>query len=78
MLRVEVQGFPAGASGKEPVCQHRRHKRHETPVRALGQEKIPLEEEMVTCSSVFASRIPWTEELGGLQSMRLQESKSQT
>ena len=22
-------GFPGGASGKEPVCQYRRHKRHE-------------------------------------------------
>ena len=29
----------------------------------------PLEKEMTTHSSIFAGRIPWTEELGGLQSM---------
>ena len=28
-----------------------------------------LEKEMATHSSVFAWRIPWTEELGGLQSV---------
>ena len=32
--------------------------------------KDPLEEEMASCSSVFAWRIPWTEEPGGLQSIR--------
>ena len=31
--------------------------------------KIPLEEEMTTHSSIFAWRIAWTEEPGGLQSM---------
>ena len=40
-------------------------------VRSLGQED-PLEEEMVTHSSIFAWEIPWTEEPGGLQSMGLQ------
>ena len=40
----------------------------ETWVRSLGQED-PLEKEMATHSSVLAWRIPWTEELGGLQSM---------
>ena len=29
----------------------------------------PLEKEMATDSSIIAWRIPWTEELGGLQSM---------
>ena len=38
-------------------------------VQSLGQED-PLEEEMVTHSSVLAWRIPWTEEPGGLPSMR--------
>ena len=33
----------------------------------LGQED-PLEEEMTTRSSIFASKIPWMEEPGGLQS----------
>ena len=32
----------------------------------------PLEEGMATHSNVLAWRIPWTEELDGLQSMRLQ------
>ena len=40
----------------------------ETWVRSLGQED-PLEKEMATHSSILAWRIPWTEELGGLQSM---------
>ena len=40
----------------------------ETQVRSLGQED-PLEKEMATHSSILAWRIPWTEELGRLQSM---------
>ena len=44
----------------------------ETWVRSLGQED-PLEEEMVTHSSIFAWKIPWTEEPRGiLQYMVLQ------
>ena len=34
--------------------------------------KIPLEEGMATHSSIPTWRIPWTEESGGLQSLRLQ------
>ena len=40
----------------------------ETRVRSLGWED-PLEEGMATHSSVLAWRIPWTEKLGGLQSL---------
>ena len=40
-------------------------------VQSLGWED-PLEEEMTTCSSVLAWKIPWTEEPGGLQSIRSQ------
>ena len=40
----------------------------ETWVRSLGWED-PLEEGMVTHSSILAWRIPWTEEPGRLQSM---------
>ena len=43
----------------------------ETPemqIPFLGQED-PLEEEMASQSSIFAWRIPWTEEPGRLQSM---------
>ena len=32
----------------------------------------PLEKEMTPHSSILACRIPWSEELGGLQSMMLQ------
>ena len=42
-------------------------------VRLLGQED-PLEKEMATHSSILAWIIPCTEEPGGLQSMRSQES----
>ena len=34
-------------------------------VRSLGWGN-PLEEEMITHSSILARRIPWTEESGGL------------
>ena len=43
----------------------------ETRVRSLGWED-PLEKEMATHSSILAWRIPWTEELGRLQSTGLQ------
>ena len=43
----------------------------ETWVRSLGQEDL-LEKEMATHSSILAWEILWTEEPGGLQSMRLQ------
>ena len=45
----------------------------ETWVRSLGWED-PLEKEMATHSSTLAWRIPWTEELDGLQSMGRKES----
>ena len=44
---------------------------HETHVQSLGWED-PLEKEMATHSSIFAWRIPWTEEPSGLQSIRLE------
>ena len=40
-------------------------------VRSLGWED-PLEKGMATHSSILAWKIPWTEELGRLQSMRSQ------
>ena len=45
----------------------------ETRVQSLGWED-PLEKEMATHSSTLASKIPWTEEPGGLQSMGSLES----
>ena len=43
----------------------------ETQVRSPGWED-PLEKEMATHSSTLAWKIPWMEELGGLQTMGLQ------
>ena len=48
-------GFPGGSVVKNPPAN-------------TGDED-PLEEEMATPSSILAREIPWTEELGGLQSM---------
>ena len=56
------QGFPGGSVVKKLPAVW------ETWVRSLGQED-PLEKEMATHSSIFAWKIPWTEEPGGLQSM---------
>ena len=53
---------------KDSACQCRRY---ETRVQLLGWSD-PLEKEMATHSSILAWKIPWTEEPGGLQSMRLQ------
>ena len=37
-----------------------------------SMQEDPLEKEMATHSGVLAREIPWTGELGGLQSMELQ------
>ena len=42
----------------------------ETQAQSLGWEDH-LEKEMVTCSSILARKIPWTEESGSLQFMGL-------
>ena len=55
---------------KEYTCQYRR-----CGFDPHGQEG-PLEKEMATCSSILAREIPWTEELGGLQSMGSQKSQT--
>ena len=43
----------------------------ETRVRSLGWED-PLEKRMATHTNILAWKIPWTEEPGGLQTMRSQ------
>ena len=56
--------FPRGwLTGKEAACLCRRHSFQS------WVEKSPLEKRIATHSSVLAWRIPWTEELGGLQSV---------
>ena len=47
--------------------------KHKVQVQSLGQED-PLEKEVAIQSSILAWEIPWTEEPGRLQSMRLQKS----
>ena len=45
----------------------------ETWVQSLGWED-PLDKEVATHSNILAWRIPWMEELGGLQSTGCKES----
>ena len=57
--------FPGGSAAKNsPAVQ-------EMQVQSLGW-KDPLEESMATHPSIFAEKIAWTEESGGLWSMGLQ------
>ena len=58
-------GFLGGSVIKNPPYMQ------ESWVWSLGQEDSP-EKEMATHSRILAWRIPWTEEPGGLQSMRSQ------
>ena len=51
-----------------PVQETQEHR-----VRSLGWED-PLEEETATCSNILAWKIPWTEEIDGLQSMASQRA----
>ena len=56
--------FLKGSVGKESACNAGEQ---EMRIRSLGQED-PLEKELATHSSILASKIPWREESGGLQS----------
>ena len=60
-------GFPGGSVVKNPSAMTK------TQVRSLGQED-PLEEGMATHFSILAWRIPWPEEPGGLQPIRVTKS----
>ena len=62
-----MAGFPGGAEVKVSACNVG------DLVRSLGRED-PLEKEMATHCSILAWRIPWMEELGGLQSTGRRES----
>ena len=67
-----TMGFPGGLEVKNLPATH---KMQETQVWSLGWED-PLEQGIVTHSSILAWRIPWTEEPGEIQSM--ESNKSQT
>ena len=62
-------GFPGGSGVKNLPAMK------ETWARSLGW-KDPLEEEIVTHSSILAWKIPWTEETGRLQSLGSYESRT--
>ena len=66
-------GFPGGSAAKNPPAVQ---KTQETWGRSLGREH-PLEEGMVTHSSILAWRILLTEEPGGLQSIGLQRDTTE-
>ena len=64
-------GYPLQYSWASPVAQTVKNPpaMRKTLVRSLGWEDS-LEEGLATHSSILAWRIPWTEELGGLQSVQ--------
>ena len=59
-------GFPYSSVGKESAC-------NAEDLGSIPGSEDPLEKEMATHSSIFAWRIPWTEEPSRLQSMGSQE-----
>ena len=63
-----MTGSPGGSAVKKLLAMQ---EMQETQVRSLGWED-PLKEGMATYSSILTWRIQWTEEPGGLQSVRLQ------
>ena len=68
-LVISQSGF-AGSTVVEnpPAIQEKR-------VQSLGWDN-PLKKEMATNSRIFAWKIPWTEETGGLQSVGSQKSQT--
>ena len=63
-------GFPSGSAVKN---LHAEQESQETSVPSLGWEDL-LEDEVATHSSILAWEIPWTEEPGRRQSIRLQRA----
>ena len=63
-------GFPGGSVVKNPPAKQ------DTWVWSPGREDA-LEKEMATHASILAWEIPWTEEIGRVQSMRSQKGQTQ-
>ena len=59
------KGFPGSSDGKESTC-------NAGDLGSIPGSRRSLGEGIATHSSILAWKIPWTEELGGLQSMGLQ------
>ena len=66
---LRLGDLPGGSVVQESTCQA-------GDVDSILGQKDLLEKEMATHSCILAWKIPWTEELGGLQSMGLQESQT--
>ena len=66
-LALQAESLPTELPGNV-IFMYIHHNKH-----SLGLED-PLEKKMANHPSIPAWKIPWTEEPGGLQSMRLQES----
>ena len=58
---MKAKGFPSGSAVKNLTAVQ------ETQVQSLSRED-PLEEGMITHSSILTRKIPWTEKPGGLWS----------
>ena len=67
MNNLSTLAVPRGAVVKNPLAKETQG----VLVLSLSL-KDPLEKEMATHSSNLAWKIPWTEQPGGLQSVRLQ------
>ena len=72
VTELDIQDFPGGSGVKNPPAKA--GDAQETQVQSLGWGD-PLEEEMVTHSSILAWKIPWTGEPGVLQSVGSQKSQ---
>ena len=66
--QLTLQGFSDDSEVNNLPAVQETQETQKAQVSSLGR-KDPLEEEMATCSSSLAWRIPWTEERRGLQSM---------
>ena len=64
-LQLHLKRLPWCPDGKESAC-------NAGHLSSILDWEDPLEKEMATHSRILAWRIPWTEELDGLQSMGLQ------
>ena len=70
MVNRRLPCIPWGLRGEKSTC----NVEAEGDTGSIPGWENPLEEEMVTHSSILAWRISWTVEPGGLQSLGLQES----
>ena len=67
---LRIGDFPDGSQVRNlPIIQETQ----EIPVPSMGG-KYPLKKEMATHSNIFARKVSWTKEPGGLQSMESKES----